>query len=543
MAVPPSYPGVYISELPSGQRPIAPVPTNIAVFVGRAPIGPADAPITIFNFGDYTRLFGGLSFGHPISYAVQDFFANGGAQAIIVRLFESEADKGDGVARLQFAVPGISFPPSLALKAASPGDWGNTVRASVDFTGITGESVKQFSKLYGLGQSDLFNLTITQYDASGRTISSERYLNVSANSMGKSAAFPNRLDRVLADQSNLARVEVLSEAPPSDGAVAAGSGGNDGTYLSTTTYLGNRSRKTSLYMLEKVELFNLLCIPPDRRILPNEPEEDQDLDPVIRQAAATWCADRRAFFIVDPPVSWSDKARQGRISAIDPETVGIKGTNSAGAPVARNAAVYFPRIWKEDILMEGKLALFPVCGTIAGVIAATDAAGGVWKAPAGLDAGLANVAQIEFDLTDAENGQLNPLGINCLRDFPVIGPVVWGARTLSGADELEDDYKYIPVRRLTLFIEESICRGTQWAVFEPNDEALWSSLRLSAAAFLEDLARQGAFYNYAVTCDATPTTPNDIANGVVNILVQFAPVKPAEFVGIRIQQPAGQPSG
>jgi phage tail sheath protein FI len=141
-------------------------------------------------------------------------------------------------------------------------------------------------------------------------------------------------------------------------------------------------------------------------------------------------------------------------------------------------------------------------------------------------------------LTDGQNGVLNQLGINCLRNFPVIGPVVWGARTLRGADQFEDDYKYIPVRRLTLYIEDSLYRGTQWAVFEPNDEALWSTLRLSVTSFLADLARQGAFYNYAVTCDASTTTPTDIANGKVNILVQIAPVKPAEFVMIQIQQTA-----
>jgi phage tail sheath protein FI len=117
--------------------------------------------------------------------------------------------------------------------------------------------------------------------------------------------------------------------------------------------------------------------------------------------------------------------------------------------------------------------------------------------------------------------------------------VVWGARTLRGADQFEDDYKYLSVRRLTLFIEDSLFAGTQWAVFEPNDEALWSSLRLTVNNFLSGLSRQGAFYNYLVTCDATTTTPTDIALGKVNILVQIAPVYPAEFVMIQIQQIAG----
>ena len=292
-------------------------------------------------------------------------------------------------------------------------------------------------------------------------------------------------------------------------------------------------------MLEHVQLFNLLCIPPDRRISPEVPDAEQDLDPVVRQAAAEYCADRRAFYIVDPPVAWKNLAVQGRISDITPDSVEITGENRFGVEVARNAAVYFPRIWKEDILMKSQPSVFSACGAIAGVFAATDVSRGVWKAPAGLDAGLANVVRFEVNLTDDENGQLNQLGINCLRSFPVIGPVVWGARTLRGADQFEDDYKYVPVRRLTLFIEDSLMRGTQWAVFEPNDEALWSSLRLSVETFLADLARQGAFYNYSVACDATTTTIDDINRGIVNILVQIAPVKPAEFVVIQIQQSAG----
>lgn len=173
---------------------------------------------------------------------------------------------------------------------------------------------------------------------------------------------------------------------------------------------------------------------------------------------------------------------------------------------------------------------------MAGIIAATDTARGVWKTPAGQQAGIAGIIGPETKLSDTGNGQLGPLGINCLRSFPVIGPVIWGARTLQGADTLADDYKYLPVRRLILFIEESLWRATQWAAFEANAEPLWSSLRLQISAFLAGLARQGAFYSYAVTCDATTTTQVDVDEGVVNILVQIAPEKPVEFLIIQIQQ-------
>jgi phage tail sheath protein FI len=152
-------------------------------------------------------------------------------------------------------------------------------------------------------------------------------------------------------------------------------------------------------------------------------------------------------------------------------------------------------------------------------------------------------------LGDGDIGQLNPLGVNCLRTAPGAGRVVWGARTLQGNDRLASEWKYIPVRRTALFIEESLYRGTQWVVFEPNDAPLWAQIRLNVGAFMNNLFRQGAFAGttpreaYFVKCDAETTTQDDVNLGIVNIHVGFAPLKPAEFVVIRIQQMAGQTGG
>jgi uncharacterized protein len=192
------------------------------------------------------------------------------------------------------------------------------------------------------------------------------------------------------------------------------------------------------------------------------------------------------------------------------------------------------------------LETFVPCGAIAGVFASTDANRGVWKAPAGIQATIVGSSQLSVGLTDAENGELNQLGINCLRSFPVVGKVAWGARTLRGADQLADEYKYIPVRRTALFIEESLYRGLKWAVFEPNDAPLWAQIRLNVGAFMQTMFRQGAFQGstpreaYFVKCDSESTTQNDINLGIVNVIVGFAPLKPAEFVVISIQQIAGQ---
>lgn len=529
-------PGVYVQEVPNAVRAITPVATGIAAFVGRAPMGPIDAPTMLFNFGDFQRIYGRLSSDYPLSYAVQDFFDNGGAQAVIVRLFEPGG--GNGVAEITLSA-GVS---PLELRAQSPGAWGNFLSAAVDSAGIDDATAKPFAP-YALTAADLFNLTLTLLDVSGRVIRKERFLNLSVRTDGVAATYPNRLDRALTDQSDLMRVERLSAGPPVDGGTAQGSGGDDGTYLSSATYLGDRAARTGLYLLEKAELFNLLCIPPDRRIRAETPESAQDLDAAVRRAAANYCAERRAFSIIDPPAAWSSKAAQGQVSAISVADLGMDDADGTVCDAGRNAAVYFPRVWKQDLADKGQAALFAPCGAIAGIMVTTDVRRGVWKAPAGVEAELAGVSRLEVALSDGDNGQLNPQGINCLRSFPTKEPVVWGARTVRGGDRLADDYKYVPVRRLALFIEESVIRGTQWALFEPNDEPLWAALRLSVGSFLDGLSRQGAFYSYHVVCDATTTTANDIANGVVNILVQFAPIKPAEFLVLRIQQKAGGGTG
>jgi hypothetical protein len=212
---------------------------------------------------------------------------------------------------------------------------------------------------------------------------------------------------------------------------------------------------------------------------------------------------------------------------------------------ARNAAVFFPRIKKADPARSGRILTFVPCGAVAGVMARTDTHRGVWKAPAGINAEVKNIQGLSVSLTDHENGELNAHGVNCLRSFPESGPVVWGARTLSGNDQSDDEYKHIPVRRLALFVEESLSMGMQWVVFEPNDERLWAEIRRNVGTFMHNLFRQGAFQGsmpndaYFVKCDSETTTHNDRNLGIVNIEVGFAPLMPAEFVVIKLQQMTG----
>ena len=200
-----------------------------------------------------------------------------------------------------------------------------------------------------------------------------------------------------------------------------------------------------------------------------------------------------------------------------------------------------------DPLFGNRPTLFPPCGFVAGLYAATDASRGVWKAPAGIDAALSGVSglQVTSDRC-SKTATLNPQAVNCLRQFKVYGDVVWGARTLDGNDQLGSQWKYVPIRRLAMYIETSLYDGTQWVVFEPNDQPLWSQIRLNVGAFMQGLFLQGAFQGnspqqaYFVKCDSENNPQSSIDLGIVNILVGFAPLYPAEFVVIQIQQMAGQ---
>jgi uncharacterized protein len=285
----------------------------------------------------------------------------------------------------------------------------------------------------------------------------------------------------------------------------------------------------ALAALDRVDLFNLLSIPDATRADLSSGDAQQ-----IYSQAIAYCAQRRAFLLVDPPAG---------VTTVPGAIDWISGTLGITDP---NGAAFWPRVRLPDPLNSNSLRTFAPSGVVAGVYAASDANRGVWKAPAGINATLNGVPGLSYSLTDDENGELNPLGLNCLRSFPVYGRVLWGARTLQGADALASQWKYVPVRRLALYLEESLFRGLQWVVFEPNDAPLWAAIRLNVESFLDTLFRKGAFAGttaaqaYFVKCDSETTTPSDIANGIVNVLVGFAPLEPAEFVVLQLEQLAGQ---
>ena len=512
MPVTPTYPGVYVEEIPSGVRTITGVATATTAFVGRAMRGPVNDPVAVQGFADYERTFGPLWEPSMLGYAVQQYFLNGGGEALVVRLV-NEADTAT-----------ITLPAggdTLTLAAASPGAWGNGLLAAVDHD------------IADPGDTSSFNLYVREVPPGSTDVAaSEDIRNVSVTPDA-----PRYVGKVLED----AALVRLSGDPPGDRPdasltdpagelvfTAGNDDGTDGDALEIGDYRGSEAGKTGIFALERADLFNLMCIPPFER------ETDVALD--LWADALAYCKRRRAMLLIDAPSDWSTGA--------DAEA-GIADLADLGL-LDHDAALYFPRLRAADPLKENRLETFAAAPAVAGVLARTDVQRGVWKSPAGQDATIRGARALTVKLTDGEQGRLNPLGINCLRTLPLLGSVVWGARTLRGADRLASEWKYVSVRRLALYLEESLFRGLRWVVFEPNDEPLWAQIRLNVGAFMHNLFRQGAFQGtspreaYFVKCDAETTTQNDRDRGVVNIIVGFAPLKPAEFVILKIQQIAGQ---
>ncbi len=481
-----TYPGVYVED-------------SIAAFVGWAPKGPTDAAYKANSWADFDRMFGGLDSRSYLGYAVYHFFSNGGQQAYIVRLAGADA---------RFA---SSTRGDLKLTATGPGDWAEDYKIVIA------------AKSDGLFRLDV--VYVNPEDGSESVV--ESFENLSLDKTN-----PRYVELLLNEESAIVNASVAPKPDPqlggTDGKLQGGQDGdpldpngpNDGAAFIAA--MNPEAKDAGIYHLDRVDLFNLLCVPG------------------LTTATAIadlqkFCRERRAFLIADAPKGATTKA-----------TLAKDGPKGLTGKDAINAAYYFPWIKAPDPMQQGRTQLFPPSGFVAGLYAYTDANRGVWKAPAGTDASLSGVVGVETPLTDLENGDLNVKAINCIRTFPTYGTVIWGARTLRGSNEAGSEWKYIPVRRMALFIEESLFRGLKWAVFEPNDEPLWASIRLNAGSFMHDLFRQGAFQGssprdaYFVKCDKDTTTQSDINLGIVNIVVGFAPLKPAEFVVVKIQQMAGQ---
>jgi uncharacterized protein len=498
MPVTPTYPGVYVEEVPSGVRTITGVATSITVFVGWTKKGPVDKAGRILSWQDFERQYEGLDARSYLGYAVNQFYNNGGSEAYIMRLVADDAetakvDTPDGV---------------LRFNAKNPGAWGSEYGIRL---------------LHRTDDPSRFRTAVDRLDENGEIISTEEeHENLSMVETDR-----RQVESVINTGSSIIDVEVLiQQAAPPDEVVSSLplTGGDDGTVLmpgDPAFHAKLGAVATSDGLMDRIDLFNLMCVP-------------GETDSTTLQNLQKFCRERRAIMIIDSPENATFSSLQN-----GPDSA-LTGND------AINAAFYFPWIMAPDPLQENRSRSFPPSGFVGGIYARTDASRGLWKAPAGIDASFTGISGLVQSLTDKENGILNKQAINCIRTFPVYGTVAWGARTLQGNDERGSEWKYVSVRRVALFIQESLYRGTKWVVFEPNDEPLWAQIRLNIGAFMHDLFLKGAFAGqspkdaYFVKCDGETTTQTDINRGIVNILVGFAPLKPAEFVIIKIQQIAGQ---
>lgn len=670
-----AHPGVYTVELDSGIRTVAGAPTSVALFVGPTRAGIDNRPITCLNFPDFERAFGGLHPTSSLSYSVSHFFANGGGQAVVIRLpvkgavaasstivkdggddslvvkaLSSGAVSGDLFVEIDpFDIDANPFPASgsadkkrFNLTVVNPVSGlverftglttvaGNTRTvttvvndvstgsslASVDLKGLDADGPKATGSVYSLvlpTKTDPFGkdfsvlLSVGRLKPDGTDDDANSIAKLPVTVFRKDAARPaspvELITRLVAalnesvrasteafkladatiegelfERGRLLRLTVsrpngrpgtdrvhdatvtlkdpssggklLNECGMSEqvanvsryrlgfaypgGQVSAQTAAAEGDTAGQPTDDAFKDAVTALGTRDA--FFNLLCLPDLVRPSATDAKKAQhgNVDAVYAEAARV-CAEKFAFLLVDPPPQVVDIGTAANWKT----TLALRSTH---------AGAWFPNVRVDDPLQPGSILSHPPSGAVAGVIARTDGLVGVWQAPAGTDAFLAGVYGPSVEVSDAEHGLVNPLGLNVIRKFPIYQTVAFGSRTIDGSNALASQWKYVPVRRTASYILRSLAESLRWAVHQPNGEQLWSQLRVNCTSFMQGLFRQGAFKGvsareaYFVACDASTTTAADIDQGVVNIVIGFAPLKPAEFVVIslkQIVQPAG----
>lgn len=604
MPVTPTYPGLYIQETQSSVHTITPAPTNIAVFIGYThPLKTLAAnwgqPVLVNGFADYQRNFGGflrstvyalsgasqwvsngtteyanpqeapgLSFGDMAS-AVNQFFLNGGQQAYIVGLLP------------QTTLPlGAGGTPSVAGGTVTPIGLGITFTALeiTDPNFVMTLTLRPIAATLNASPPvpEQADLIVTYGPAPGPqpgqqapsgtitetyrrvTLTPQAVTGSPPQTVGDPNFIETRVGNATTPVSRLVSVSVGSGPSPgflqglgssytwtfSDATLPPASLTSTGSFQSifeATDFTQVMQENTPL---DKLPVFNLMVIPGVTNSL-------------VLSTAERFCENHFAFLICDPPLTDSADGSLPQFPDTILNTINGKNVDQNGVPIeiptSKNAALYFPYLLSPDPVTGSSLSLvtgspneIPPAPTVAGIFAATDLSRGVWKAPAGFQATTTNTNGVVLrgKMTDPQQGLLNPIGVNCLRDFPNIGTTVFGARTLVTLTD--EQWRYVPVRRMALFLEQTFLANLKWVLFEPNDEPLWSAIVVSINDFMLGLFNQGAFQGatpsvaFSVQCDSTTTTQTDIDAGVVNIVVGFAPLIPAEFVIITITQLAGQ---
>jgi phage tail sheath protein FI len=503
----PSYlsPGVYVQEVSSGSKPIEGVGTAVAAFVGFAAAGPSNTPTLVTNWTQFTQTFGDFEEGTYLAHAVYGYFLNGGGSAYVVRV-GAAADAPEPVAKAELpAAKDKGGQTVYRITAAEPGAAGDTVSVEIQEASEPAE--------------DTFKLVVSR---GGKV--EETFDNVTT----KRGA--NNVVTIVRTRSKLVRIEEVATggalSVPEAGKVQL-AGGTAVTTVRVTAddYVGSSADRTGFGGLEAVDEVTMLSVP-DLMSVYQKGIIDLEAVQAVQLAMIAHCelmGDRVAILDAPPGLN-AQQVKEWRV-------------DKAGYD-SKYASLYWPWIKVFDPA-QGQAVLVPPSGHMAGIWARNDDTRGVHKAPA--NEVIRGAITLELQITKGEHDQLNPVGVNCIRAFPGRGIRVWGARTLSS----DPEWRYLNVRRLFNFVEESILEGTQWVVFEPNDQRLWDSVKRTINAFLRRVWRDGALFGataaeaFFVKCDAENNTQDTIDVGQLIIDIGIAPVKPAEFVIFRISQFAG----
>lgn len=474
------HPGLYFQEV-AGTPPVEGVSTATAGFVGIAPKGKVGEAVLVTNWSQFVKEFGGFINDSYLAYAIRGFFENGGSRAYVTRAVHYNVDGSTG----EYTKTSSVATTQLMDAQATPAPVAN-VNAKSD--GIWGNDIKV--EVVAGASAEKFTLNVYYKD---ELVESFKEVNMETV-------------EVEAKTSNYVEVISLSDTVPAPLAKTALAGGLDGI-----DGMVDEDYKYSLTAFDAVPV-NLLAIP--------------GVTSMVAQKGLLDYATARgdAFAVTEVPMGLGITEAKEYVTA----TANLD---------SEFGAVYYPFVQVSDPIGLGKnpTKLVPPSGHIIGAIARTDNSVGVWRAPAGTDVKLLGTIGLEYEMSDAEQDILNPESINAIRAFDGEGICIWGTRTLSGGE-----YKYIPVRRLVIFIEQSLKANMLWTVFKPNDEKLWGMIKSAVEGFLNTIWAQGGLKGasakdaFFVKCDAELNTPDVIDIGRTYVDIGLAPQKPAEFIVFRI---------
>ncbi|MFF7776808.1 phage tail sheath family protein [Streptomyces tanashiensis] len=515
----PTYlsPGVYVEEVASGSRPIEGVGTSVAAFVGLSPTGPLDEPVLVTNWSQYVASFGDFTDGYYLAHSVYGFFNNGGTAAYVVRVGGGDAQGatepvGAGAAAPRELVAGeaVALGTFRVAAVAAGSEAGGAL--TVEVQDVEGEA-ERFKLVVKDGEK-----VVESFDASAKK-SARNYVVAQVRQRSKTIVLEEA-----AAGGQLARpdAQTVTLAPPAQAPAPVATRADAPAAMESGQFIGDSADRTGFGGLEAFDEINMVAVP-DLMAAYQQGLIDLEQVKAVQLGLIAHCelmGDRMA--ILDPPPGMN--ARDIR-----------KWRQEVAGYDSRYAALYYPWIKSFDP-SGGQTRTVPPSGHMAGVWARNDSERGVHKAPA--NEIVRGAVDLELQITRGEQDLLNPIGVNCIRAFPGRGIRVWGARTLAS----DPAWRYLNVRRYFNYLEESILVGTQWVVFEPNDQSLWARIRRNISAFLVNEWRQGALFGqraedaFYVKCDAETNPPESVDLGRVICEIGIAPVKPAEFVVFRLAQ-------